>query len=91
MYRSSWNLRNFKKGLRFVENIAKRGSVREVDYATGYAIASVKDMKSHGRITHAQQKALEDLIYETAEDTIDEIERDEHEVVEDGLHILSMR
>ena len=60
MYKSSWNVRNFKKGLRFVENIAKQGSVREVDYATGYAIASVKDMKSHGRITHAQQKALED-------------------------------
>lgn len=87
MYKSSWNLRNFKKGLRFVENIAKQGSVREVDYATGYAIASVKDMKSHGRITHAQQKALEDLIHETADATIDEINHDADEV--EGIHILS--
>ena len=91
MYRSSWNLRNFKKGLRLVENIARQNTTREVDFATGYAIAHVADLKEHGRITKAQKKALEDLIYDTAEDTIDEIERDEHGVVEDGLHILSMR
>ena len=70
-----------------MENIAKQGNVREVDYATGYAIASVKDMKSHGRITHAQQKALEDLIYETADATIDEINHDADEA--EGIHILS--
>lgn len=87
MYKSSWNLRNFKKGLRFVEEIAKQSSVRDVDYTTGYAIASVKNMRSQGKITKAQEKALEDLICETAEDTIDEINHDANEAA--GIHILS--
>lgn len=59
--------------MKLVEGIAKANNIREVDFATGYAIASIAQMKKQGKITHAQRKALEDLAYNTADDTAKEI------------------
>jgi len=77
MYKSLFNLRNFKKGLRLVEIIAKQNDQRAIDYACGYAIASIKAMKKAGKITKNQEKALIDLAYDTADDTTAEIYEDE--------------
>ena len=78
--------KHYTKGFAPV-NIECIDITRHMDFCLGNAFKYVWRAGKKG----GKKKALEDLIYETAEDTIDEIERDEHEVVEDGLHILSMR
>lgn len=84
-----WNLRNFKKGLKLVEKIAKSNDIREVDFATGYAIASVAQMKKQGKITQAQRKALEDLIYNTADDTAKEIKENSGSLYTEENEVLA--
>ena len=84
MYKSNYNLRNFKKGLRLVEEIARQNNPRGVDYMTGYAVATVKEMRKSGKITRRQMKALEDLIFETAEETDREIADDENTAAWNG-------
>ena len=77
MVKYTRNLRNFKKGLRLVENITKQKDERQVTFACGFCVASVKEMKKHGRITRNQLKALEDLAFEAADDTIAELSNEE--------------
>lgn len=84
MYKSNFNLRNFKKGLRLVEEIARQNNPRGVDYMTGFCIASIKEMRKAGKITRRQQKALEDLAFETAEQTDKDITDDEEEATYNG-------
>lgn len=85
MYKSLFNLRNFKKGLRLIDNITRQNTTRAVDYFHGYAVASVKEAAKRGRITHNQEKALCDLADEAAADTTAEIREDEDEAETDTL------
>ena len=72
-----------------VEKIAKSNDIREVDFATGYAIASVAQMKKQGKITQAQRKALEDLIYNTADDTAKEIKENSGSLYTEDNEVLA--
>ena len=90
MYKSLFNLRNFKKGLRLVEAIAKQNSEHAVDYACGYAVAIIGEQRKGGRITKNQEKALVDLAYETADDTIAEILKDVEATSKEELKVLDL-
>lgn len=74
---SKWNLRNFKKGIKKVEDIARQSKRRLVDYKTGYAIAVFEQWRRQGKITRTQAKALKDLALETCDQTIADILEDE--------------
>lgn len=90
MYKSLFNLRNFKKGLRLIEAIAKQNDEHAVDYACGYAVATIKAQRKGGRITKNQEKALVDLAYETADETIAEILKDVEVTSKEDLKVLDL-
>ena len=89
MYKSTWNLRNLKKCLRLVEEISRQDTDRDVNYALGYCTAHIKEQRKHGRITRNQEKALIDLAFEAANDTVRDIAKDEEDANRRAIAVLN--
>lgn len=88
MYKSTWNLRNFKKCLRLVEEVSRQDTDRDVNYVAGYAVATIKERRKRGRITRNQEKALIDLVFEAANETVRDILKDEEDANRQAISIL---
>lgn len=66
-------LESYKKGLSFIETIAKQNTQNAIDYTCGYAIASIQNIRKAGEITTSQQNSLMSLAYDIANNMLDEI------------------
>ena len=73
MHKSNFAAQNIKEALFFTDEITRQFTVNAVAYVLGYSIARVREMAKNGAITRIQQKALEDILNEVAEDTINDI------------------